>query len=579
MHMRAVVAVFAAAACAAPGEPAPGPKRATPAEKVHARDPASGALGLDPPAAAGAVAPNLTPGGTREALLSWVEPDRKGMRIRFSRLSGMKWSEAVTVLSGERVLAGWADAPQVVLGEGGTLAATWTEAGAGKGDVSDLVLGRAAPGAGWKRIGLAHDDGTASEHGFASLLPDRGGFLAVWLDGRATVRGEPTTLRSARLGPGGVEQPALIDARVCDCCPTAAAMTDRGPVVAYRDRDAKDVRDISVVRLVDGRWSDPVPVHADGWQIGGCPVSGPAIAARGSMVAVAWYSEASGAPVVRAAFSRDAGAHFGEPVLVDARAGERVPLGRVSIALDEADDALVTWVAARDRAAEILVRRIATGGGAGPERVVAATGAARASGVPRTLRIDDWLLVVWTDAEAKRLRATAVAVREVGAPAAAAAPQPAPPVEDGRAAVGRPAPAAWNGKSLEGRAVRITDLRGKVVVLNLWATWCAPCFAEFPELEALEKTYRKRGVEFISLSIDEDDARPRVIATWKKRGLPSYTLWLDPDETAPIDFAAPAIPVTLVIDRRGIVRFRHDQKIRASDPDLNAAIEAALASR
>jgi thiol-disulfide isomerase/thioredoxin len=577
MHMRAaVVAVLAAAACASPGEPPARPSKVPPQENVDVQQPASGVLDRDPPAGAGAMAPNLTPAGADEALLSWVEPDGKGMRVRFSRLAGMKWSEASTIASGERVLGGWADAPVVVTGAGGEMVAAWTEGAGGKGEVSDVVLGRKS-GSGWKRLGAAHDDRTATEHAFASLLPDRGGILAVWLDGRATAKGEPMTLHSARIGPRGVEQPALVDARVCDCCPTAAAMTDRGPVVAYRDRDGKDVRDISVVRLVDGKWSVPVPVHADGWHVGGCPVSGPAIAASGRLVAVAWYSEAQERPAVRVAFSRDAGAHFGDPIEVDARAGGRTPLGRVSIALDDAGDALVTWVAARDRAAEIVVRRIAVDGAVGPERTVAATGAARSSGVPRALRVDEWLLVAWTDVEAHRIRATALALREIGAPAAVDSTPPQVPPADQMAA-GRAAPTRWVGKNLEGRAVRIGDLRGKVVVLNLWATYCAPCFAEFPELAALKKTWRKRGVEFVSLSIDEDAARPRVIAVWKKHGLP-YTLWLDPQETAPFAFATQSIPVTFVIDRLGVVRLRHDDKIRAGDHELNAAIEAALAAR
>jgi len=578
MHMRAAVAVLLAAACAAPDAPAPGPSSKTPPGKpVDARAPASGVLDLDPPARAGAMAPNLTPGTAGEAMLSWVEPDGDGMRVRVSRLRDMKWSDASTVAAGARVLGGWADAPSVVLGTDGGLAGVWTEGDSDRGEVSDVVLGRTGAGGAWKRLGPAHDDRTATEHAFASLLPDRGGFLAVWLDGRATGRGEPMTLRAARLGPDGLAQAALLDARVCDCCPTAAAMTDRGPVVVYRDRDPRDLRDISIVRLVDGRWTDPAPVHADGWHIGGCPVNGPAVAARGGLVAVAWYSEADGAPAVRAAFSRDAGAHFGKPVAIDGRAGGRTPLGRVSIALDDAGDALVTWVAARDGAAEILVRRVSADGGAGPERTVAATGAARSSGVPRSLQVDEWLLVAWTDAEARRVRATAIALREVGAPVATPVPA-VPAAGEIRAMVGKSVAGSWVGKALDGRAVRVADLKGKVVVLNVWATYCAPCFAEFPQLEAIHRQYSKRGVEFIGLSIDEDAARPKVIAAWKKHGLP-FTLWLDPRESAPVEFATPSIPVTFVIDRRGIVRFRHNDKIRASDPDLKAAIEAALAAR
>jgi hypothetical protein len=80
------------------------------------------------------------------------------------------------------------------------------------------------------------------------------------------------------------------------------------------------------------------------------------------------------------------------------------------------------------------------------------------------------------------------------------------------------------------------------------------------------------------LSIDDNDARPRVLAAWQKHALP-FTLWLDNLETAPIDFAAPSIPVTLVLDRKGVVRFRRDGKITESDSELVSAIDAALADR
>ena len=89
MDMRAVAAVLVATACAA-GEPAPGPSKA-PAHRVDAHDPASGVLELDPPAAAGAMAPNLAPGVDGEAHHAWVEPDGSGQRVRLSRQSGKNW--------------------------------------------------------------------------------------------------------------------------------------------------------------------------------------------------------------------------------------------------------------------------------------------------------------------------------------------------------------------------------------------------------------------------------------------------------------------------------------------------------
>jgi hypothetical protein len=82
----------------------------------------------------------------------------------------------------------------------------------------------------------------------------------------------------------------LLDRRNCDCCQVAATRTARGPVVAYRDRTEDEVRDIAVVRRVNGAWTEPAIVHDDHWQIAACPVNGPALASRGDTVVIAWFT-------------------------------------------------------------------------------------------------------------------------------------------------------------------------------------------------------------------------------------------------------------------------------------------------
>ncbi len=103
----------------------------------------------------------------------------------------------------------------------------------------------------------------------------------VWLDGRNFAKAEGSddsdghshdmsaemTLRSALLHPDGrLSGEALLDDRVCDCCQTDAVRTSRGALVAYRDRSPDELRDISLVRLEDGEWSDPYPLHPDNWE-------------------------------------------------------------------------------------------------------------------------------------------------------------------------------------------------------------------------------------------------------------------------------------------------------------------------
>ena len=166
-------------------------------------------------------------------------------------------------------------------------------------------------------------------------------------------------------------------------------MAASGPVVAYRDRTEDEIRDIVVVRQVGGAWTEPTLVHNDGWKIAACPVNGPALAARGDTVAIAWFTGAQDTARVRVAFSVDGGATFAPPVRIDGGA----PAGRVGIALDANGDAIVSWLErVPPEDAEVRVRRVARSGEMGAPFTVSRTKAARASGFPRIVRTGDALL-------------------------------------------------------------------------------------------------------------------------------------------------------------------------------------------
>src|SRR5690606_34839966 len=124
------------------------------------------------------------------------------------------------------------------------------------------------------------------------------------------------------------------------CCQTAVAITDRGPLLLYRDRGAGAMRDVAGARLEDGAWTGLGTVHDDGWEMRACPVNGPAVAASGTDVVAAWYTAAGGTPQVRLARSADAGDRFDLPLIVDE--GEAVQ-GRVDVALT-AGAAWVLWL-------------------------------------------------------------------------------------------------------------------------------------------------------------------------------------------------------------------------------------------
>lgn len=354
------------------------------------------------------MAPDLTVAGD-DLLLTWLEPldpkeRSKGHRLRFARLSRGRWSAPVTVVSGDDFFANWADFPGAIQAPDGSLTLHWlANTGDGKYSYSVFLARSTDGGATWRKAGMLHEE-TPGEHGFVSWLPTGGGGVrAFWLDGREmTPEGGRMSLRTSvvngKTGPGPGE---IVDADVCSCCQTDAALATGGPVVAYRDHTKDEIRDISVVRRTARGWSQPVRVHADDWKIPGCPVNGPAIGASGKNVAVAWFTAAPPSPRVQLAFSRDGGATFGPAILVD---GDK-PLGRVDLALDGDGSALVSWLALAGEEAQVRLRRVSPNGKAGKPLTLASTSASRNSGFPRIALSRGNLYMAWVeDGEVSRVR-------------------------------------------------------------------------------------------------------------------------------------------------------------------------------
>ncbi|MET0553230.1 MAG: sialidase family protein [Vicinamibacteria bacterium] len=373
---------------------------------------------LPSPAGPGSGEPNLAVGADGRILLSWIEPSSEGRhRLRYaSRTGGAAWAEARTIAEGAGWVVNWADFPAVAEQGDGSLFAHWlAKSGAGQ-YAYDVRVGTSRDhGATWSGSVVPHRDATETEHGFVSFARwDERSMGLVWLDGRRTAGSAGhgggqgamallhTTLdASLRLGPETV-----LDDRVCDCCQTDAARAGDATVVVYRDRSADEVRDIAVVRYANGAWSEPRTIAPDGWRIQGCPVNGPAVAAAGSKVAVAWFTAPHGQARVSVAFSADAGATFGAPIRVD----DGRPLGRVDVALRADGTAFVSWLEqAASAGARVRVRRIAPDGAPGDAVTVADASALRSSGFPRMAASGGDVVVAWTDAsEPSRVRTTAI---------------------------------------------------------------------------------------------------------------------------------------------------------------------------
>ena len=214
------------------------------------------------------------------------------------------------------------------------------------------------------------------------------------------------SLRGAMFDPDGNQaSETSIDDRVCECCPSAAAVTADGPIVAYRSRTADEVRDIYVSRLVGGKWTEPRAVHTDNWRIAACPVNGPALSAHGRDVAIAWFTAVGNEGHVYAAFSSDAGATFGSPIRID----DVQAVGRVDVELLADGSAAVTWIEFSDQRSEFRIRRAERAGSRSPSLAVSGIAAGRSSGYPRLARRGNELLFAWVETGATPQVRTAVA--------------------------------------------------------------------------------------------------------------------------------------------------------------------------
>jgi len=358
-------------------------------------------------------------------LLSWIERDGTKASLKFAERSAASktgWTGETTVASGTDWFVNWADVPSVVRLNDTTIVAHWLQKNSKSPSTAyDVRVSRSTDnGKTWSAPVTPHGDGTASEHGFVSMFPSGSGVGLVWLDGRASA-GHAHAAGAAM--PAGAmalrftsfdaawKQSAetTIDSRVCDCCPTAAAMTADGPIVAFRDRSDKEIRDISVSRLVAGKWSEPVSVHHDNWNITGCPVNGPAIVARDRFVAVAWFTGAENQTRTFVALSKDAGRTFGTPIRLD----DNGALGRVDLALLEDGSVVGSWIEYQrgGTPGTLRIRRIQASGERSASVSVAGVGSERAAGFPRIARHGGEIVVAWTENPAgqpQRVRAATV---------------------------------------------------------------------------------------------------------------------------------------------------------------------------
>jgi cytochrome c biogenesis protein CcmG/thiol:disulfide interchange protein DsbE len=117
-----------------------------------------------------------------------------------------------------------------------------------------------------------------------------------------------------------------------------------------------------------------------------------------------------------------------------------------------------------------------------------------------------------------------------------------------------PAP-DFSVKNLQGQTVSLADYRGKVLVLNFWATWCPPCRAEIPDFIESYKSLKDKGLEILGFSVDSFP--PERLAEWTGKAGINYPVALATREVLEAYQPGDFIPATILIDGKGRIRYRH----------------------
>ena len=301
------------------------------------------------PSGSASEGPRLSAGADGELALSWMEREELGGTLRYARFQDGEWQAAMTVVSDPGMFVNWADIPSVVPLSGDNWLAHWLSKSADATYAYDVMVSHSTDdGANWSAPISPHDDGTPTEHGFVSVSQNEKGTHLLWLDGRKSaneatddVMDTGMSLRAASIDvDGSLSDEQLLDDLICDCCRTDMAIASTGRVAVYRNRTEKEIRDIYVARRIEGAWQAGVPLSDDGWEIAGCPVNGPAIAAQGDLVAIAWFTAADDKPKVQARISTNSGESFGEPILIS----DSKPKGQVDIEMFGENGVAVSWV-------------------------------------------------------------------------------------------------------------------------------------------------------------------------------------------------------------------------------------------
>jgi hypothetical protein len=354
---------------------------------------------LPSPVAGYSINPSLSPVAGGGILMTWtaqLPENRTALKGAFLRDGN--WSGGFTVPTN----ADPAGQSSVALPDG-SIVAQWTmrPPNATARFASEIYLARSRDeGRTWSAPLRVHDGNVEGEYGYASMLPHPNGDLTIaWLDPRRD-GGTWQALYSRTLHPDGTFSPEIeVDDEACGCCPTSMARLANGLALAYRDHADSDIRDISVLRWVGGKWAQPVTVSHDGWSVKGCPGNGPAVAAIGDRLAVIWFTVSEGQRRIRLAGSLDGAKTFAWRK--DIRSG--LATGQPAITALDGDSFVAAWDEPYQAGGRLSAVTGTFDGSLGPVWEVARATSTRI-GRPKAARYKNGVLFAWVDSESRKIQ-------------------------------------------------------------------------------------------------------------------------------------------------------------------------------
>jgi DsbE subfamily thiol:disulfide oxidoreductase len=139
-------------------------------------------------------------------------------------------------------------------------------------------------------------------------------------------------------------------------------------------------------------------------------------------------------------------------------------------------------------------------------------------------------------------------------------------------APGMPAP-AFELPTLDGKSLGTAALRGRIVLLNFWASWCGPCRTEMPVLNQLAKQYGPRGVTVVGVNVEPERA-PAL--EWLKATPVNFPVLFDADSHVSAAYQVTGMPTTVILDRKGVVRYVHKSYVPGTENEYLDQIRALI---